>query len=154
MREYQPLSWNLHTVERGERRDDPTTGIDEWKADLLDHGAKPHTVVSVRILPAPAEIARYLRIESGAMVLCRRRVGYADGAPVAIADSWFPEKTRPAHRGEVRPAAGKAPCGDDWGHCPRADHRVPRPPSQAPLPVDGVNRESPPTRVRTGRGQP
>lgn len=93
VREYKPLYWNLHTFERGNRRDDPTTGIDEWKADMLDQGVKPHYVISVRILPAPTEIACYLKMEPGAMVLCRRRLRYADDAPVAIADSWFPEET-------------------------------------------------------------
>ncbi|MGH3829225.1 MAG: GntR family transcriptional regulator [Pseudonocardiaceae bacterium] len=93
VREYKPLYWNLHTFERGDRRDDPTTGIDEWQADMLDQGVKPHTAVSVRILPAPADIACYLTIEPGAMVLRRRRVRYADDVPVAIADSWFPEET-------------------------------------------------------------
>jgi GntR family transcriptional regulator len=93
VREYKPLYWNLHTFERGHRRDDPTTGIDEWRADMLDQGVKPHYVISVRILPAPADIAHYLHLDPGAMVLCRRRVRYADDCPVAIADSWFPEET-------------------------------------------------------------
>jgi GntR family transcriptional regulator len=93
VREYKPLYWNLHTFERGDRRDDPTTGIDEWKADMLDQGVKPHYAISVRILPAPPDIAHCLTIEPGAMVLCRRRLRYANDVPVAIADSWFPEET-------------------------------------------------------------
>ncbi|MGH3868248.1 MAG: GntR family transcriptional regulator [Pseudonocardiaceae bacterium] len=93
VREYKPLYWNLHTFERGARRDDPTIGVDEWKADMLDQGVKTHYVISVRIVPAPADIACYLRMEPGAMVLRRRRVRSADDVPVAIADSWFPEET-------------------------------------------------------------
>jgi len=92
VREYAPLRWNLHTFERGERRDDPVLGVDEWKADLLDQGVQnPRLEISVRILPAPARIASVLLISAGDMALCRRRLRLADDIPVAVADTWVRE---------------------------------------------------------------
>lgn len=93
VREYRPLYWNLHTFERGDRRDDPATGIDEWKADLMDQGVKNARLdISVILRPSPPEIASYLRIQPGEMVLRRRRIRIADDVPVAIADTWVREE--------------------------------------------------------------
>src|SRR5260370_11006594 len=92
VREYAPLRWNLHTFERGERRDDPVLGVDEWKADMLDQGVQnPRLEISVRIQPVPARIAAALLLEPGDMVLCRRRRRLADDVPVAVADTWVRE---------------------------------------------------------------
>lgn len=92
VREYRPLYWNLSSFERGASRDDPVTGIDEWKADLKEQGVQnPWLDVSVHIQPVPSEIATLLDIEPGVMALCRRRIRYADDVPVAIADTWVRE---------------------------------------------------------------
>ncbi len=92
VRGYAPLRWNLHTFERGDRRDDPVLGVDEWKADMLDQGVEnPRLEISVRMLPAPARIAAVLQIRAGEMVLCRRRRRLADDIPVAVADTWVRE---------------------------------------------------------------
>lgn len=93
VREYAPLRWNLHTFERGERRDDPVLGVDEWKADMIDQGvANPRLEINVRILPAPAWVAAVLLLAPGAMALRRRRRRLADDVAVAIADTWVKEE--------------------------------------------------------------
>jgi GntR family transcriptional regulator len=92
VREYAPLRWNLHTFERGDRRDDPVLGVDEWKADMLDQGVQnPRLEVSVSLLPAPARIASILHVRAGELVLRRRRLRLADDLPVALADTWVRE---------------------------------------------------------------
>lgn len=93
VREYAPLRWNLHTFERGERRDDPVLGVDEWKADMLDQGVQNARLeISVRIMPAPAWVANALLLTPGDMVLCRRRRRLADDVAVAVADTWVREQ--------------------------------------------------------------
>ncbi|GGM84155.1 GntR family transcriptional regulator [Longimycelium tulufanense] len=93
VREWKPLYWNLHRFERGTRLDDPSTQLDEWKADMIEQGVKdPRLQISVRIVPAPAWVANYLQINPGDMVLCRRRIRLADEVPVAIADTWVREE--------------------------------------------------------------
>lgn len=91
VREYRPLYWNLHSFERGDRRDDPEKKIDEWKADIADQGFTPSHDISVSIMPAPTEVARCLNLQRGDMAVRRRRLRRADSVPIGLADTWVPE---------------------------------------------------------------
>lgn len=91
VRKYEPAVWHLTEWERGDRRDDPGRGIDDWAADMADQGRRPRQDVNVRGIPAPAFVARWLDLSSGDMLVRRRRIRYADDEAVSIADTWFPQ---------------------------------------------------------------
>ncbi|MFJ5098974.1 GntR family transcriptional regulator [Streptomyces sp. NPDC088557] len=91
VRVYDPLLWNPGEYERGERRDDPVTNTDDWKAQVRAQGREPEqSIPQVSIEPAPREIAQWLRLEMGTPVVARRRLRSVDGKAVQLADSWFP----------------------------------------------------------------
>ncbi len=90
VRKYEPAVWHVTEWERGTRRDDPARGIDDWAADMVHQGKTPRQRVSVRGIPAPRQVARWLDVPPGTMLIRRRRIRIADDVPVSIADSWFP----------------------------------------------------------------
>jgi len=91
VRTYDPLVTLWHRLERGQRRDDPDLALDDWAASVREQGRTPAPVVTVtRDAKAPAEVARWLRLEPGAPVVRRHRMRYVDGLPWEVADSWFP----------------------------------------------------------------
>lgn len=90
VRDYDPAAWHLTEWERGDRRDDPGRGIDDWAADMIAQGKQPRQTVEVRGVPATKQVARWLDVPPGTMLIRRRRIRIADGTPVSIADSWFP----------------------------------------------------------------
>lgn len=90
VRDYNPAVWHLTEWERGNRRDDPGRGVDDWAADMIAQGKRPRQTVEVRGIPAPKQVARWLDLEPGTMLIRRRRVRIADDTPVSIADTWFP----------------------------------------------------------------
>jgi hypothetical protein len=86
-----PLEWHLHEFERGERRDDPALGVDDWKAVVAAQGRVPtQDTPQVSTEPAPNDVARWLQVEPGTPVVARRRLRRVDGEPFQVADSWFP----------------------------------------------------------------
>jgi GntR family transcriptional regulator len=87
----QPLWWNLTQFERGERRDDPEKGADDWAAGVIAQGRTPRQEVSVSIEPAPEEVARYLEIAPGTLAVKRHRVRIVDDEPYQLTTSWFTE---------------------------------------------------------------
>lgn len=90
VRGYDPAVWHLTEWERGDRRDDPARGVDDWAADMLAQGKKPRQTVEVRGVPAPKQVAGWLDVPIETMLVRRRRIRTADDTPVSIADSWFP----------------------------------------------------------------
>ncbi|MGQ4357624.1 GntR family transcriptional regulator [Streptomyces drozdowiczii] len=91
VRVYNPLIWNPGEYERGERRDDPVTNTDDWKAQVRTQGREPEQdTPRVSIEPAPKDIASWLQLEPGTPVVARRRLRLVDGEPCQLADSWFP----------------------------------------------------------------
>lgn len=91
VRRNDPAVWHLTEFERGDRRDDPARGIDDWGSDMTAQGRHPHQEVSVLGILAPPRVAEWLGVEVGQMLVRRRRIRYADNDPVSIADSWFPQ---------------------------------------------------------------
>ncbi|MFI8944775.1 GntR family transcriptional regulator [Streptomyces syringium] len=86
-----PLEWHLHRFERGDRRDSPEVGRDDWQAAALEQGRTPsQDTPRVSVEPAPADIAGWLGIEPGNFAVARRRVRRVDDEPFQLADSWFP----------------------------------------------------------------
>ncbi|GGY71040.1 putative HTH-type transcriptional regulator [Streptomyces omiyaensis] len=91
VRSTQPLEWHLHQFERGNRRDDPTAGRDDWKAAAEEQGrTATQDPPRVSVEPAPSDVARWLAVDPGTYVVARRRVRRVDGEPFQLADSWFP----------------------------------------------------------------
>jgi GntR family transcriptional regulator len=74
IRAYNPAVWHLTEWERGDRRDDPARGIDDWAADMLAQGKTPRQSVQVRGVPAPHHVARWLDVPAGTMLIRRRRI--------------------------------------------------------------------------------
>lgn len=91
VRENEPLVWHLTEFERGDRRDDPARGVDDWASDMAAQGKHPYQEVEVLGVPAPPQVAHWLDVPTGQMLVRRRRIRYADDEPVTIADSWFPQ---------------------------------------------------------------
>ncbi|MCX4673624.1 GntR family transcriptional regulator [Streptomyces sp. NBC_01381] len=93
VRKVQPLEWHLHTFESGQRRDDPALGRDDWKAAVAEQGrVATQDTPRVSVVPAPADVAQWLRVKPGTHVVVRRRVRRVDGEAYQLADSWFPAK--------------------------------------------------------------
>lgn len=91
VRVYNPLVWNPGEYERGERRDDPITNTDDWKAQVRAQGREPmQGIPQVSVEPAPKGIAHWLGLEPGTPVVARRRLRLVDNNPYQLADSWFP----------------------------------------------------------------
>ncbi|MGY1437161.1 GntR family transcriptional regulator [Streptomyces reniochalinae] len=91
VRAIKPLEWQLHQFERGDRRDDSTSGRDDWKAAAAEQGRTPsQDTPRVSVEPAPPEVAAWLGLKPGTFVVARRRVRRVDGEPFQLADSWFP----------------------------------------------------------------
>jgi GntR family transcriptional regulator len=62
-----------------------------YLAELELEGRRPEVeVLAIEAAPAPAEIARLLRLNEGAQVLVRRRRYLADGQPMELATSYLP----------------------------------------------------------------
>ncbi|MFE3206324.1 GntR family transcriptional regulator [Embleya sp. NPDC059237] len=85
------LRWDLGVFERGPRRDNAATGMDDWAAGVAAQGCTPRQTVNVTIEPAPKEIADSLGIAEGEMAVRRSRVRYVNDRPYQLSTSWFPE---------------------------------------------------------------
>ncbi|MFJ9580769.1 GntR family transcriptional regulator [Streptomyces sp. NPDC101191] len=91
LRAIDPIEWHVHDFERGERRDDPSRGVDDWKASIEELGRVPsQDTPKVTVEEAPEEIAEWLELEPGSFAVARRRLRRVDGVPFQLADSWFP----------------------------------------------------------------
>jgi GntR family transcriptional regulator len=91
VRAHHPLQWNLTRFERGTRRDDQDTGLDDWAAGVAEAGHTPRQIVAVSITPAPATVAKWLEIPTGELAVRRHRRRLVDDTPYQLATSWFPE---------------------------------------------------------------
>lgn len=91
VRDQRPLEWNLHRFERGERRDDASTGMDDWAAAVKEQGRTPRQDVRVAIEAPPATVCMALELADGEMAVRRTRIRYVDNVPYQLSTSWFPE---------------------------------------------------------------
>jgi DNA-binding GntR family transcriptional regulator len=66
-------------------------GAEAWATEAASHGQRgTQTLAHAGEVAAPQRIAEALGIEGGDTVVVRRRVILADGAPVELADSYYP----------------------------------------------------------------
>jgi GntR family transcriptional regulator len=91
VRDNRPLWWDLTRFERSDRRDDPTTGLDDWAAGVVEQGRTPRQEVTVGIVAPPSDISIHLQLDDGDLTVKRQRIRYVDNVPYQLATSWFPE---------------------------------------------------------------
>jgi GntR family transcriptional regulator len=84
----RPITWNLTKFERGQRRD--SAAMDDWSTAIKEAGRDPAQHVTVSREPASAEVAEWLRIETGSEVVKRVRMRTVDDRPFQLSTSWFP----------------------------------------------------------------
>ena len=90
------ITFNLSRFELGAYSDDPVNRVDQWEADAQAEGWTTRQVVAgVTELPAPVDVARYLRCAPGTRLIRRRRLRFVsrDGQPemaAMVADTWTP----------------------------------------------------------------
>jgi GntR family transcriptional regulator len=89
VRRRQPLLRSARTrLSRAERE----AGRGTFTSDAHAGGWSPRVEVEIRVEPASADVAKALGIGSGAEVLVRDRVMYADDRPVQLATSYLPRE--------------------------------------------------------------
>lgn len=91
VRDRHPLVWKLSEFERGQRRDDASTGLDDWAAGVAEQGRTPRQSVKVAIEAATPEVSGALEVDPGTLVVRRNRIRYVDSLPYQLSTSWFPE---------------------------------------------------------------
>jgi GntR family transcriptional regulator len=89
VRQHQPVIWHASRPERNVQ-----TGIvpaDAWSHCVREQGRLPTESIHIeQCLPSP-RIAAALQLQPGEEVVIRKRERYVDGAPSALADSYYPE---------------------------------------------------------------
>jgi len=66
-------------------------GLPGFNAQALEQGMSPRQAITeVARISAPADVAQQLDLDQGSPVIVRRRVFFADDAPVALTDSYYP----------------------------------------------------------------
>jgi GntR family transcriptional regulator len=74
--------------ESAERR--TAAASDAWVTDVEEQGRKPDQAITVEMVQASADIARWLQVDEGQVVVVRRRVRTIDGEPDNLCDSHYP----------------------------------------------------------------
>ncbi|MFD8550365.1 GntR family transcriptional regulator [Streptomyces fradiae] len=64
--------------------------MDAFMTEFSAEGREPRQLIEVAIVEPPAEVAKRLHLQPGALVAVRKRVRYLDGEPFNINDSYFP----------------------------------------------------------------
>ncbi|MGH3273939.1 MAG: GntR family transcriptional regulator [Streptosporangiaceae bacterium] len=106
-------------------------------------------VVDAGLMPAPQLVAARLGITQPAEVIRRRQVTTRDGATVAVATSWFPDRLADAIPGllQAQPLAADGGWRPAWGE----DWVAARPPTSAEAREFGIKRGVPVTVVHSRR---
>ena len=68
---------------------------DAWVTDVEEQGRKPDQTITVEIVQASADIARWLQVDEGQVVAVRRRARTIDGEPDNLCDSYYPMDLTP-----------------------------------------------------------
>jgi GntR family transcriptional regulator len=92
------IEFDMSRFELGAYVDDPARGIDQWRAGVRDADWTDHQIVDgIEQLPATAEIAEFLGLQPGEVVVRRRRLRCISkpeqGIPemvAMVADTWTP----------------------------------------------------------------
>lgn len=98
VRERLRIEFDMSRFELGAYVDDPARGLDQWQSGVRDAGWTPRQVVDGAVgLPAPPQVAGFLEVDPGELVIRRRRLRYVskpeDGIGEMlsmIADTWTP----------------------------------------------------------------
>lgn len=62
---------------------------DRFSQQIVEEGRVPSQTISVRVIPAPADVAEKLEVPVGTLVAARERVRYINGVPTNTNDSHF-----------------------------------------------------------------
>lgn len=108
VREVQQWAWPMSTWEAPQHHSDEA---DAWATAIRKQGGEPHTEVTVRLVPADADIAAALGVAAGSTVVVRERIRSIDGQPHQLADSYFPEWLTNQHPEFLKPGDVSAPGG-------------------------------------------
>lgn len=108
VRQAQQWSWPMSTWESPEHHSNEG---DAWATSIKAQGGDPHTEVTVRLIPAPEEIATALQVAPGSTIVVRERIRSIDGLPHQLADSYFPQWLTDQHPEFLKPGDISAPGG-------------------------------------------
>lgn len=121
----RPLVWYVDKPERNVRTD--ISPADAWSDDMRAQGVTPTEKRTVSVIQADVFVADRLGLETGELVVARKRVRYVDGAPAMLADTYYPNKlvagTPIAEPGDVLPGvwAVMEALGHGWDERHRVD---------------------------------
>ncbi|MFI8164124.1 GntR family transcriptional regulator [Streptomyces microflavus] len=88
VRKDKPITWNLTRFEKGQRRD--SRAMDDWSAAITAAGRTPAQQVIVSTVGASADVAGWLQIAEGDLVVTRTRMRLVDDRPFQLSTSSFP----------------------------------------------------------------
>jgi GntR family transcriptional regulator len=88
VRDRAPLMVYASRSESVERR--TAAGVDAWVTDVGEQGHEPSQAITIEVVQANADIARWLEINEGDLVAVRRRPRFVDGQPANMSDSYYP----------------------------------------------------------------
>jgi GntR family transcriptional regulator len=88
VRDRSPLVVYASRSESAKRR--TAAASDAWVTDVEEQGRKADQAITVEIVQATADIARWLQVDEGQVVAVRRRVRTIDGEPDNLCDSYYP----------------------------------------------------------------
>jgi len=88
VRNRSPLVVYASRSESAKRR--AAAASDAWVTDVEEQGRKADQAITVEIVQASADIARWLEVGEGQVVAVRRRIRTIDGEPDNLCDSYYP----------------------------------------------------------------
>jgi len=88
VRDRSPLVVYASRTESAKRR--TAAASDAWVTDVEEQGRKPDQKITVEIVQASADVARWLGVDEGQVVAVRRRTRTIDGEPDNLCDSYYP----------------------------------------------------------------
>ncbi|MEW9530772.1 GntR family transcriptional regulator [Microbispora sp. NPDC049125] len=92
VRTWEPLRWRLSAFESIARHAAGDPASDQWAEDVRTQGREPRQDVEVAIVYPPPRVAELLGVDPETPTVARRRIRYVDGAPFALATSYFHEE--------------------------------------------------------------
>lgn len=138
----RPLLWHASRPERNVRTD--VSPADAWSDDVRAQGRMPSERISVSIVAADPFVASRLGIDTGDLVVARKRLRYVDDVAAMLADTYYPHDlvagTDIAKPGDVLPGvwAVMESIGHGWDDRMRVDEIRSRPASREQASIFGV----------------
>jgi GntR family transcriptional regulator len=88
VRHISPLVVYASRSESIERR--TAASVDAWVSDVKEQGHDPAQDITVEVVQAHGDVARWLDLEPGSLVAVRRRIRTIDGVPDNLNDTYYP----------------------------------------------------------------